>query len=267
MTLAVVADLDVSPWVDFLVDLERQLPFAAAKGINETAKEIQAAETKHLFREFEIRRPLFAQRATKIKPFATKKLPEATISIDPPGGQARADIWTKFEESGWKRPSGRSIAIPDEATRTSKGILSRSARPRAFDFKLVATRSDGTKIYKGRRRTFMIQHADGTGGIYQRVGTRGTKRRRGAGRRMASSISTRRVRDLNVRTLFRFTPQARIEERLDFYETADKIVRARFSKNLEDAIALAIRTSGSTTASKQQRRIARADVLGRDRRS
>lgn len=104
MVVVLDAKLDVSPWVDFLVDLERQLPYAAAVGINETAKEIQAAETQHLFREFDIRRPLFAQRAIKIKPFATKRLPEATISVDPPGGQARADIWTKFEEGGWKRP-------------------------------------------------------------------------------------------------------------------------------------------------------------------
>lgn len=231
----------------------RQLPFAMKVAINETAKDFQKSETNRIMRVFTIRRRTFAKRAVKIKPFATKQSLEATVSIDPPGGQARADIFAKFETPSIKRPrSGSRLAVPKDVRRTKTGIISRSKRPRSFQFQRVG------KALRGKQRTFLIRLPGGRGGIFQRTGPRG--RRRG-GRAMASSISTRRQFDARIRTLFRFTPQARIDDRLEFVETGKKTVRAEFPKNFhqafEKALATARRSSPKAkTISRQARRIA-----------
>ncbi len=237
----------------------RQLPYALKVSINDTAKDFQRVETRQIMKVFTIRRRTFAQRAVKIKPFATKQRLEAKVSIDPPGGQARADIFAKFETPSTKRPrSGSRLAVPKEVRRTKTGIISRAKRPRSFQFQQVG------KALRGKQRTFMIRLPGGRGGIYQRIGPRGRKR---GGRAMASSISTRRQFDTRIRTLFRFTPQARIDDRLEFVDTGKKTVRAEFPKNFHQAFKKALATARRSdpkakTIGRQARRIARADVSG-----
>jgi hypothetical protein len=236
----------------------RQLPFALKVAINDTAKDFQRVETRQIMKVFTIRRRTFAKRAVKIKPFATKQKLEAKVSIDPPGGQARADIFAKFETPSIKRPRGSRIAVPKEVRRTKTGIISKAKRPRSFQFQRVG------KALRGKQRTFLIKLPGGRGGIYQRTGPRGRKR---GGRAMASTISTRKQFDTRIRTLYRFTPQAKIDDRLEFVDTGKKTVRAEFPKNFHQAFKKALATARRSdpkakTISRQARRILRADVSG-----
>lgn len=190
--------------------LRDDLPFVESLAVNMTAKDFQKAQREHMGDVFTIRRQSFMRRSVKIKPFSSKRqsVREAKVAIDSPGG--RSDIFGKFEEGGTKRPtSGTRLAVPAEVRRTKTGVVSKAQRPRRFDFQLSG-RSRGAEVYRGRRKTFMIRRPDGTGGIFQRKGDQ-------------------------VRTLYRFTPEAEIEPTLRFFENAERIVRDRFDVNFSRA--------------------------------
>ena len=244
-----------------------QLPFATSLAINNVTKEAQAFQRQHMLGTFQVRRRQWVERNVKIMRFSNKRQRpiHSLIGIEAPGDPSRSDILSKFEEGGVKRPKdGRRLAVPDEVKRTTGGVIRRGMRPKDFQFR-VWGRGPKAEILVGERRTFMIRKADGTGGIYQRTG------RKRAGRRLASDIRTRAVRDLNVRVLYRFTPEANIDSRLHFEENVDGVVRARFSRTFKEAFEKAIaagriervgRHDGREIiqASREARRIARADV-------
>lgn len=195
-----------------------QIPFATSKAINDTAKDFQRAEREHMHDIFTVRRRTFIDRSVKIKPFATKHRLSATVSIDPPGGQRRADILTKFEAGGTKRPRGRHIAVPDEARRTRSGVISRTQRPRALQFELWGRGPEAT-VFRGTRRAFMVVPHQRGGAIFQRR----AKRR--------------------VVQLFAFTSKARIPAVLEFEETAERVVNERFGVRFSEAFDRAVRTA------------------------
>jgi len=187
-----------------------QAPFATSKAINETAKDFQKVQTAHMRKEFIERNPVFINRAVKINPFANKRRLSATVQIEPPGGQRTADILAKFEEGGTKRPrEGRHLAIPIEARRTKRGIISRAERPRAFQFREIGKRIVGLK------RTFIIPGI----GIFQR---------RGKGK---------------VRLLYAFERAVSIPPALDFVENATRVVRIMFRRHFRKAFQQALRTA------------------------
>lgn len=191
----------------------RQLPFAMKNAINDTAKDVKKAQTARIQHVFTVRRRTFAIRAVKINPFARKDRLEAKLQIEPPGGEARADIFAKFEKGGTKRPRGQHLAIPQGARRGKSGIVTRSNRPKAFGLKRQG------RTVRGRKRTFVIPNV----GIFQRVG-------RGRGR------ST-------VRPLYSFHRQAPIDRRLRFVATAKKIVPRVFPGHFKTEFARALRTA------------------------
>lgn len=197
-----------------------QMPFAVATAINRTALDFQKAEREGLQERFTIRRSWVLQ-GVKINrgDFATKTNLEARIHVDP----AR-DFLVKFEEGETKRPiSGSRLAVPDEARRTKKGVVSKTQRPRALKF---VKHGEGVKavVYRGQKRTFMILRPGGQGEIYQRYGRRG----RGGG---------------SARRLFIFTPEAETPETLEFEATAERVVQDRFEMNFSEAFDRAVRTA------------------------
>ncbi len=202
-----------------------QVPFAASKAINDVLKQAQRAQQSSMSREFTIRRRVFMERSVKIKPFATKKTLQGTIRIEPPGGRERAAIWTRHELRGRRVPvEGRTLAVPIKARPSKLALVKKGMRPAAFAFKRVATRAR-TEIYKGRKRTFMIRKADGSGVILQR-------RRRG-----------RSGTFVGARLLYRLVPSVPIEPRLQFRDTIDRVVRQRFAPAFRRAFLEAIRTA------------------------
>lgn len=274
---------------DVLRQMERvyrdQIPFATSLAINNVAKQVQADERAALLRRFTVRRRQWVERNVKIIRFSNKRdIPiHAIVGIEAPGDPKRSDILGKFEKGGTKKPKGSHLAVPDEARKTKTQVVPKRLRPKSFEFTRHGSGA-GLEVYRGEGRTFMIRRSDGTGGIYQRIGRQGRKKKdgtrgKGAGRRLASDIGTRKVRDMNVRTLYRFTPQAHIDSRLRFEETARGTIQAQFARTFEEAFQRAIdagrwvnvgRHRGQTIikASPEARRIGKADVgdIGRGRR-
>ena len=170
-----------------------QMRFAASLALNLTAKGIQAEEREGLKERFTIRRAYVLQ-GIKISKFSTKRNLEAHIEVDPSRG-----FLFKFEEGGITRPRGRSFAVPTKAAkRTKTGVLRRAQRPKALELKFHG-RGSKAEVFKGKRRTFLIRRADGSGAIFQRVG---------------------RKRSGDLRHLFSFTPEAQIDPDLQFELTA-----------------------------------------------
>jgi hypothetical protein len=249
----------------------KQFLFATAVALNRTANDFQREQRAHQGRAFHLRRRQWADRNVKIRneERAKRDRLEVTIRMEAPG-TGRSDILSKFEPGGTKDPAKASrLAVPqEEVKRTSGGIIRRNQRPKAFDFERMGGKhATAMHVFQGKNRTFMIRNPDGTGGIYQRVGKRATKRRPGEGRRLASDLATRRARDLNVRILYRFTPESRIDSRLHFVENAGRVLRARFSTTFEEAFAKAMeagrvrdRGDGKMEVIPEARRIGRTDV-------
>ena len=200
---------------------QNQVPFALSRAINTTLDRVQEEIREELEENFTIRRKQWARNSIKRGrgDFASKTKPQGAVRLESPGGGKHSDILGKFEEGGTKRPrDGRHLAIPDQARRGKTGIVAKSARPKAFNF-----RPEGTsgRLMEGDKRTFMIRNQDGTGGIYQRTG---------------------RGKRTGVRRLFGLTGSVRIERRLKFFHTAEHVIRTEFNEIFSEALDQAIRT-------------------------
>lgn len=204
-----------------------QVPFALSVGINETAKDAQAAQIGGMAQRFTIRRQSWVNRAIKIKPFSTKRSLTATIQVEPQGGGGRADILTRHEERGQRQGQvggGRSLAVPLEARRSKRDLVRKRDRPKSFSFERVQTRGPN-EIFRGNRRTFMVRAPDGSGWILRRVGP-------GESGRLFEG----------TKVLFRLKPETRIPGDLRFVATITATVAQRFELNFSRAFDHAVRT-------------------------
>ena len=213
--------IDAKPLMKDLDELgQRQIPFALMKTLNNTALDFQAEQQEHIARRFTLRRQQFVLNTVKINrgDFATKENLRAIVRIDPD-----RDVLSKFEDDGQKTPmfGGHAIAIPIEAKRSKQDIISNANRPRALQLTNVFTKGS-EKIAKGLKRTFMIQKADGSGGIYQRQGS---------------------GRGSSIHLLFLFRTRVPLPRSLQFMENAKRVCEERMSVNWAKWIAEAIRTA------------------------
>jgi hypothetical protein len=211
-----------------------QIPFATKVALNDVAGQAQRDQHNHIGRAFKVRRPGFTLRSVKHKPQATKQQLWTELKIEPPGGAARADILSKFEEGGVKRPTqGNHLTIPTGARKQSpSGVVPRNLTRKGLNFKPHGTGKSGWTVMRGDKRTFMIQRPDGSGGIFQRVG-------KGAAR---SSVKTGRLL-AGVRPLHTFARSVTIDSRLQFEKNASTTVAAQwpaaFGRSFERAMKTA----------------------------
>lgn len=218
--MQIVVESNARDVADWLLRLGRdQIPYATSLAINNVAKSAQRAQVAGMHERFTIRRPSFARRTVKIKPFATKRSLEAVLWIDPPGDTS--DIWAKFEMGGVKQPRGTAIAVPEEARRTKTGVITKRQRPKAFEFRRWGRGAKGA-VYRGERRTWMVRTPEGEGAIFQRVG-------RGPGS--------------SLRMLYSFARSAEIDERLQFEETVERTVDGEWERHFSEAFARAMGTA------------------------
>ncbi len=209
-------DIETAGVDRFLLQLHRnQVPFATSLALNNTGKAVQSAQQEAIRRNFKIRREWVLQ-GVKIARFSTKARLVVTIVIE----KAR-DFMVKFEDGGIKRPRGKHLAIPNEVRRTKSDIVGRAQRPKSFGFQFHS-RGPKATIYKGNRRTFLMAKPDGSGGIFQRVGRRGSSR---------------------LKKLYSFTPDARIAPMLHFHEIARRVVPLVFPEEFRKAFAKALATA------------------------
>jgi hypothetical protein len=146
-----------------LADRQRkQIPFALKEVVNDVALKAQAAERAHVAEAFTNRRPDFLKcEAVKVVDgFFTKQRPSITL-----GPSDKADFLRKFEEKSVKTPStlassaGPSLlAIPVDARRNTKDIITAKNRPRALlNSKAAQTTAAGTG------RVFIVRPAQASG--------------------------------------------------------------------------------------------------------
>lgn len=190
--------------------MEAQLPYAAARALNECAVAFQADERAVMQSEFTIRRPWVLQRI-KINrnEFATKAKPEVVVRVDPQG-----DFLNKFEAGGIRTPRGgkKALSVPIGAKPNPRAIVKDSLRPKALDFKKV-----GAGVFKGANRTFLIQRPDGTGVILQRKGRAVALKKRQHG-----PLQKGQRRDYALVVLYVLRPRTPVPADLHFVETARK---------------------------------------------
>lgn len=228
--------VDTKPLTRFLNDFEqRQVPFAAANSLNDTAKLFQSRQQQHMGNIFTVRRQEWVRNNVKIRPedFATKRKLVATVRIESPGGGDRSDVIGKFETQTVKRPrEGNTTAIPVEARRQRTGIIRRGERVGAIKPFVGAT---GRMLGKGKQRTFMLDMGGGQKGIFQRVGARSKKARGIHGPLMGG-------RDRNLKLLFLLRPSTPLVPNLKFVHNAHEAVRhfadffgARFKEAMRTA--------------------------------
>lgn len=184
-------DLDPKPLITAMNGMDAQMPFAVMRSLNETAVQFQQDERRLMDAEFTIRRP-WVKQGIKIDrgDFATKNKLEVRIHIS-----KDRDFLFKFERGGIRVPRGgrskgigvqgaKGLAVPVAARSSPTTVIPAGKRPRAFHFhavqaskltKLIRGQSlsgavGRMRVFEGDKRTIMLQSANGTGVILQRVG-------------------------------------------------------------------------------------------------
>lgn len=225
---------------------QQQLPFALSLALNQTALDVQLAQRLHNDREFTIRAQTFMERLVKISRSdrADKRNLVARVRIQGPEsarrrGQDPAAVLTRHELGGTRtapdptrpffvpadalRPSPR-VVIPRQMFPAKLGLADRMGRQGA----VVPGKRGNVKRIKGasgqrERRAFFVLHSDdGSGrplGIFEREG-----------------------KD-DIKPLWIFTARVTIRPRLNFFATAEEVVRRRFPPNLAAAFTRAMRTA------------------------
>lgn len=195
----------------------KQINFAAANALNDTAFEFRDTERRGLGERMTIRRDFVLQgiqipRDGK----ATRDHLVAEAEVEP-----KREFLAKFEKGGTKTPrGGGDLAIPEAARPSLQDLIPKRLRPRNLQIADGPAQTIGFRKKGGVRRgrvrqkgqglfrTFLIENV----GIFQRVG-------RGAG-------STTRL-------LYSFTPHAQIYPELRFFETAQMVAEQSFNKHFQ----------------------------------
>lgn len=224
-----IATINLDPLLRGLSRLERKnLPFAEAMALNETAFQAKGALVAQMPRKFDLRsnRPKKGFRVNK----ANKKQTTRESSV------THLDSWMSIHEMGGeKRPAkgARSMGVPAEGTlkrgRAASGKIRNGFWPRnllknegATDPKIAGTMGGRGNRGRGRAKAFMMEH-----GGHRRIVTR---EKRGADRE-------------KLVWLYTLTPKVKVEPRWDFVKTVRGVAKNKLAKNFQKALARAVETS------------------------
>lgn len=227
--------VDPKPASQWLAGLFReQIPFATSLALNQTAKDVQAAERAHLTDAFTIRRPWVTQGVT-IPKFSDKHdaVMSVTVQVDP-----TRSFLGKFEAGGAKYGSpDEPIAIPSVNVRPALvdlpplSLYPKNLRlqPRHGVTGILAAQRHVTKRgvvqLQGKQRTFVLDAATMFGvrvsGVYQRTGP---------GKH-------------DIRLLWTYKPRIPIPARLAFVPTAERTIIESWGPRFEAAFRRAVATA------------------------
>jgi len=212
MSDGITIKVDAKDALRFMDTLGKQGVFATSKALNDTANDGQQSVRARIANEFTLRRRQFILRTVKrergIYPrgdFAHKTKLAARVRID-----ARRDVLAKFEEDKTKRPvSSHRLAIPIEAKRTAKGIVSKRER-----IKSLGLHREGGRI----------------------VGPKGVRK--------SGDFIFKWTKRLGTRLLFKLQRAVPItSHRLHFVDTFTRKVKRKWPSNMRKAYERAIKTA------------------------
>lgn len=234
---------------------EKNLRYAAAAAINESAKRVQLEARANLNRVFTIReatRQFMERQAAIIKPFAK---PTATPFAEVAVGQGRRLLLSEFEGGAPRRPftvGAKSVAVPITGSAARPTFGSRvpdELQLRKLNLKPKVTRAQRTSLreatrgLKGRQRTKFIrdnQLQPDTKGA-QIVGRQRTFIVRGVG-------VFQRTGPKDVRLLYKYTADGQLRPTLKFLATAKQKGQGFLVEEMEKAIANEIRRNEQRSA-------------------
>lgn len=198
MQISVQSDIDKAIAKLTAAFSARQLPFAIAKALTTTAKDVQAEVKSNMPERFIIRRP-WVIGGIMIKP-ANKQNLESTV-------YSRDAFMGLQEFGGPKDPRGHYIAVPTSMVkRTAKDMIRKADRPAALGDKVSIVEYNGEKF-------------------------------------LALKKPRKAANGQRLRFLYLLIPRAKINERLKLREDGDKVIKAKFSQNLEQALELAMQSA------------------------
>lgn len=209
--IAVHVKVDTAPLILRLEKGQRRLAYVVANALNNTARDIQAAERAEVGADLTIRKQDFIRRqAAIIKPFASPRLGRAFVDISV--GQKSRLLLSTFEQGGDRPPfKGQSVAVP---------ITGEAARPSFGES--VPTEMRFTKLFGGRKRdrrgaerTYIVPGV----GVFQRNGA-------------------------ETNLIYSFEKNVRVGKRLHFVATASRVAQERFRSHLEDETTKAVIWAG-----------------------
>ncbi|MDH4231085.1 MAG: hypothetical protein OEW04_03535 [Nitrospirota bacterium] len=205
----------------FLSDLQKnQLPYATARALTQTAKDIQQEIIKELPHKFTLRTSWYKSGpyAFKITPALKTKL-QATVYTKAPFMGLQETGGTKIAHGGKKY-----IAIPTDNVRRNKSRpIPQNLRPSAL-LKGVTYRGTSKKKGTYKHAAFtgvkaFIGEIHGQLGIWQRIGPRA------------------------VKLMYLLREEADIQPRLEFERTARRIAEQKFSQNWGRAMNEAVKSA------------------------
>lgn len=185
---------------------EKQLKFSASKALNQTAYQIQGELRKNMPQRFTVRRPWVISGIQVER--ATKENLVATI-------YSRDKFMELQETGGDKDPLKKYLAVPTRAVRrTATQLVAKADRPREL-MKL-----------RGKKQQARAEIVEVKGDKY------------------IALIKPRAGRSGNdIRLMWLLIPRAKLLARLGLEKDGLMVAKTNFLKNLEDAVAYAIRTA------------------------
>jgi hypothetical protein len=187
----------------------KALAYGAVQAINETAKDVQAAERANLDKKFTVRRAAFMYRLIKVK-FASvaQQRPYAEIFVDPTKQRV---ILADFESGDVREPvKGQRVAVPITGSLARPSFTSPVADAftfKALRFKRVTGAKGKAATFKGLMETYIIPAV----GVFTRLG---------------KTVS---------QLIYAFKRPMRMRKILGFFEVAEKTYKQRFKGNFDRA--------------------------------
>lgn len=143
--------------IDKLLDLDRQIRFAAATALTAAAKEAQSASIKAVENTFTTR----SQWYRPGNKFGVRVTPASKDSLT---ASVHTDAhWLELHETGGvKTPRGRHIAVPTRNVRRSpRQVIPRSQRPHNLRRAFVVQTASGPALFERRsRRVVALYHLE-----------------------------------------------------------------------------------------------------------
>jgi hypothetical protein len=254
--------VDTSPLLLRLKNGERRLAYAVVNAIKNTALRIQEAERDRVRRKFVVRKSDFIMReAAIIKPFpsVSQSRPYAEISV----GQKQRLLLAKYEQGAAREPftpGAKSVAVPLLGRPARRSIA--SAVPPAFRFSGMKLKA----FYKGKRLTKRRRggHVDSVDlhGEYGRVSlpqpeASGGVQWKGENRTFLLPVSERAPFGAvfqrigpgrgDIREIWSFKRGVRLDTRLEFVVTAQRVAAEWFGEELERETIAALARSGAAS--------------------
>lgn len=196
---------DIAAAERLLTDIaRRQLPFATAMAINDTADAVKRAEELSIASSFDRPTP-FTKKGVGVRR-ATKTTLEARVEVKP----VQAGYLGIQATGGTRKPKGRALLVPVGARLNKYGNLPKGALARFKSKAQVFVTSAGDRSSRHLRP-----------GVYQRTGSKGD----------------------GVKLLIAFEPGARYSPRFRFHDLAMRRARAVFADRFVERLTQALATA------------------------